>query len=98
MKTEELRAILETKKFKSLYYRKENGETALYYGAQFEVRRDLLKGAPPPAGYNTWKMFSEKTNSVLLYCTKQGETEAHSRRFKLDRIISIKAEGSVFDQ
>lgn len=97
MNSNQIRKILSTKKFKSLEYQKLDGSIAKYHAAQFNVRQDLLKGAPPPSDYSSWKLYWEKTNTINLYCKKEGETVAKRRSFKLDKIISISAEGSIFE-
>lgn len=94
---EQLRQLLKSKKFQSLTYAKSKGETANYNAAQFHVRRDLLKGAPAPAGYEDWSSFDEATNSLVLYNQKEGEEERKFRRFTLSKIKQVRAEGDIYD-
>jgi len=97
MTNSEIRQILSTKKFKSLTYRKLNGSIHNYHAAQLGVHRELIKGAPPPSEYKSWKLYWEKTNTINLWCRKEGEEAAKFRSLKLDGIISVRAEGSIFE-
>ena len=98
MTIQKIKDLLSTKKFKSLKYQKLNGEIASYYSAQFGVHRELIKGAPSPSDYKSWKLFWERNQIINLWCKKEGENIGKFRSFKLDNIISISAEGSIFEQ
>lgn len=97
MTTKQIKNLLSTKKFKSLKYQKLNGEIATYYSAQFGVHRELIKGAPSPSDSKSWSLFWDKKKIINLWCKKEGENIGKFRSFKLDNIISISAEGSIFD-
>lgn len=97
MTSNKIRQLLSTQKFKSLTYRKLDGSVHNYYSAQFNVRRELLKGAPPPSEYSSWKLYWDKTKTINLWCKKEGENIGKFRSFKLDNIISVSTEGSIFE-
>lgn len=97
MTNSEIRQILSTKKFKSLTYRKLNGSIHNYHAAQLGVHRELIKGAPAPSNYDSWKLYWSKTNTINLWCRKENETDGKFRSFKLDGIISVRAEGNIFE-
>lgn len=97
MKSDQIRQILSTKKFKSLKYQKLDGSIANYHSAQMGVHRELIKGSPAPSDYSSWKLFWEKNKTINLWCKKEGENIGKFRSFKLDNIISISAEGSIFE-
>ncbi len=94
---EQLAKLLKSKKFSSITYQKESGETGEYNAAQHHVRRDLLVGASAPAGYKNWTDFDDKTQTLVLFNKKAGEEEAKFRRFKLGGIKQIRAEGNTYD-
>ena len=97
MTIKEIRSLLSTQKFKSIEYKKLNGEISTYHSAHFGVHREMIKGAPPPADFKSWKLFWEKRKTVNLFCKKEGGKVGKFRSFKLENIISIKAEGSIFE-
>lgn len=97
MNIQKIQKLLSTRKFKSLKYRKINGAIATYYSAQFGVHRELIKGAPAPSDSKSWKLFWEESKIINLWCKKEGENIGKFRSFKLDNIISISAEGNIFN-
>lgn len=93
----DLANLLKSTKLQSLTYQKKSGEIADYNAAQFRVRRDLLVGAPPPAGVKSWTQFDEQTNSLVLRSLKAGDKEPQFRRFLMDGIKQVRANGQVYD-
>lgn len=93
----DLANLLKSTKLQSLTYQKKSGEIADYNAAQFRVRRDLLVGAPPPAGVKSWTQFDEQTNSLVLRSLKAGDKEPQFRRFLMEGIKQVRANGEVYD-
>ncbi len=93
----DLASLLKSKQFQSIVYEKADGETAKYHTAQYRVRRDLLEGASAPAGYDSWTDLDEKTGSLVLRSTKQGDKNAKFRRFTLDGIKQVIANNKTYN-
>jgi TP901 family phage tail tape measure protein len=93
----DLSKLLKSTKIQSITYQKKSGEIADYNAAQWSVRRDLLVGAPPPAGVKSWSQFDEQTNSLVLRSLKAGDKEPSFRRFLMDGIKQVRANGQVYD-
>ena len=93
----QLADLLKSKKFQSIYYTKKNGESANYNAAQWRVNQDQLVGADAPKAYESWTDYDEKTNSIVLNSLKEGQGKATPRRFLLDNISRVRANGNTYD-